>query len=94
MTTEEKLMEDGKPVGSGNVSAESDSKSKVWENRSSDGGSFHTFQLSRNYQDGNGDWQQTGSMRVRDLPHGIPVVRRAIQVYGVEERLPGRGGES
>lgn len=64
----------------------------VWENTASDGGRFHTFQFSRNYQDGNGDWRETGSMRVRDLPHIISCVRRAIQVYGVEERLPGRGG--
>ena len=66
----------------------------VWENTAGDGGSFHTFQLSRNYQDNNGDWQQTGSMRVRDLPHVLSLIRRAVQVYGIEERLPGRGDES
>ena len=101
----ETLMEDGEPVPAESGSTKSREnngvdqpdreikfgsvKLVVWENESSDGGRFHTFQFSRNYQDSSGDWKETGSMRVRDLPHIISCVRRAIQIYGVSERIPG-----
>lgn len=38
-----------------------------WENKTDDGQIYFTCSLKRNYKDSKGEWQETGTLRERDL---------------------------
>lgn len=55
----------------------------VWNNetsnKSGEAVSFKTVQLQRSYQDKDGNWQNTNSLRVNDIPKAILVLNKAYE---------------
>jgi len=50
----------------------------IWSNASTDG-SFNTVSLSRSYKDKAGNWQQTATLRINDLPKAALVLSKAYE---------------
>jgi hypothetical protein len=54
----------------------------VWQNKGQKDGAettFSTISLERSYKDKNNAWQNTGSMRVNDLPRAALVLTKAYE---------------
>jgi hypothetical protein len=60
----------------------------VWKNHSVKDGKdieYRTVSLDRNYQDGNGQWSSTNSLRVNDLPKAALVLQKAFEYVSLRE---------
>lgn len=54
----------------------------IWNNHVPgkwDNANYHTISLQRRYKDKNGDWKNTSSMRVTDLPKAELVIKKAFE---------------
>mgnify|MGYP006297724397 FL=1 len=64
----------------------------IWVNevKTKDGDvrSFRTISLERSYKDKEGNWHNTGSMRVNDLPKAVLVLNKAYEYISVKEENP------
>ena len=62
----------------------------VWKNEVTrqDGtkGEFYTVSLERNYKDKDGNWKNSGSMRVNDLPKATLVLQKAYEHVLLKEQ--------
>ena len=66
----------------------------VWRNtgvRDGQAVEFRTISLNRGYKDKNGEWQNTGSLRLNDLPRAAVVLQKAYEHLVLTEQ--GNGGE-
>lgn len=77
-------MEKNKPVQkfrAGPVAA------TIWKNSTEDGTrEFSTVSFERAYKDKNGDWKNTNSLRVNDLPKAAMVLTKAYEYLAMHER--------
>jgi len=56
---------------------------------------FRTVTLQRRYQDKNGEWQTSNSLRVNDLPKAILVLNKAYEYLTLKEQdVPSQGTNS
>lgn len=51
--------------------------------------SFRTISLERSYKDKEGNWHNTSSLRVNDLPKATLVLNKAYEYISVREEEPG-----
>jgi len=72
----------------------------VWKNkgiskRTGEEVEFNTVTLQRRYQDKNGEWQTSNSLRVNDLPKAILVLNKAYEYLTLKEQdVPSQGTNS
>jgi hypothetical protein len=61
----------------------------IWKNNSKDeGGEDHSFQtvsLARVFKNKEGEWQNTGTLRINDLPKAAIVLNKAYEYLTVKE---------
>lgn len=55
----------------------------VWNNQSAEG-EFKTVSFERGYKDKDGNWQNTGTLRVSDLPRASLVLQKAYEYLTLE----------
>ncbi len=59
----------------------------VWRNES-DKGTFQTIQISRNYKDARGEWKNSSSLRVTDIPKATLVLQKAYEHIVMNDEVP------
>ena len=62
----------------------------VWKNQTEKDGKpveFRTISLDRNYQDKNGEWNSTNSLRINDLPRAMLVLQKAYEYVTLKEAV-------
>ena len=68
----------------------------LWKNAITDKNNgmsgYYTISLQRNYKDKNGNWQNSGSMRVNDLPKATLVLSRAYEYLVLKEKQENEEG--
>jgi len=60
----------------------------IWKNTSEKDGkefSFETISLARNFKDKSGEWKNTPSMRLNDLPKAEMVLKKAYEYLTMRE---------
>ncbi len=60
----------------------------VWKNHSERDGNvveYRTVSLDRNYQDKNGEWNSTNSLRINDLPKATLVLQKAYEYITLKD---------
>jgi hypothetical protein len=57
---------------------------KVVDQKSGNSG-YYTISMERSYKDKNGNWQNSGSLRVNDLPKAALVLNRAYEFLVLKE---------
>jgi hypothetical protein len=60
----------------------------VWKNHTERDGKvveYHTVSLDRNYQDKNGEWNSTNSLRINDLPKAALVLQKAYEYITLKD---------
>ena len=60
----------------------------VWKNHAIKEGKeveYLTISLDRNYQDKNGEWNSTNSLRINDLPRASLVLQKAYEYVALRE---------
>ena len=55
-------------------------KATIWENDNEKDGVFHSVTLARNYRDENGQWQETNTFSVDDMPRIRMATDKAFDV--------------
>jgi len=64
----------------------------VWKNQSKKDAEvfeYRTVSFERNYQDKEGEWQTTNSLRINDLPKARLVLQKAYEYVMLKENTPG-----
>jgi len=65
---------------------------KIWENQTikPDGAVsvYHTISIERSYQDKEGNWKSTNSLRINDLPKAQLVLKKAYEALVLREVEP------
>lgn len=58
----------------------------VWNNEAPDGkGTYQSIKLERSYQDKEGNWQTTASLRINDLPKASLLLQKAYEYIVLKE---------
>ena len=60
----------------------------VWKNQTERDGKvveYRTVSFDRNYQDKNGEWNKTNSLRVNDLPRASLVLQKAYEYIALKD---------
>ena len=60
----------------------------VWKNHTEKDGNvveYRTVSFDRNYQDKNGEWNSTNSLRVSDLPRATLVLQKAYEYIALKD---------
>ena len=60
----------------------------VWKNQTEKDGKvveYRTVSFDRNYQDKNGEWNSTNSLRVSDLPRASLVLQKAYEYITLKD---------
>ncbi len=52
-------------------------RATIWENITEQDSSFNTISLNRSYKDKEGNWQNSGTLRINDLPKAAIVLNKA-----------------
>ena len=64
----------------------------VWKNqltnKQNEPFEFRTIQLDRRYQDKEGNWKSTNSMRVNDIPKAVLVLQKTFEYVVLKEQQP------
>ncbi len=56
----------------------------IWDNKT-EKGTFQTISLTRNYKDEQGNWKNTNTLRVNDLPKANLLLQKAFEACIVSE---------
>jgi hypothetical protein len=63
-------------------------KATIWENENEQGRTYHSVTLARNYRDEDGQWQETNSFSVDDMPRLRMASDRAFDsIYARQQQL-------
>lgn len=76
---EEKMNQPIKKYKAGSIRA------TVWENEVNNAGVYQTVSIERVYQDKEGNWKNTSSFRLNDLPKVNVVIQKIYQELTVSE---------
>tara|TARA_Y100000310_G_scaffold320072_1_gene376102 strand:- start:29 stop:262 length:234 start_codon:yes stop_codon:yes gene_type:complete len=57
----------------------------IWKNESKEGNEFNTVTVERRFQDKEGNWKSTSSLRLNDLPKIAVVVNKAYEHLVLKE---------
>lgn len=60
----------------------------IWKNQTEKNGSiveYRTVSFERSYQNKNGDWANTNSLRVNDLPKAVLVLQKAYEYLAIKD---------
>jgi len=58
----------------------------IWKNQTEDNKEYNTVSFERCYKDKNGEWKNTNSLRVNDLPKAAMVLSKAYEFLAMTEK--------
>lgn len=58
----------------------------IWRNQTEDNKEYSTVSFERSYKDKNGEWKNTNSLRVNDLPKAAMVISKAYEFLALNEK--------